>query len=131
MKPLPPVNPETATFWQACNEGRLLVQRCTSCGYHQFYPRLVCTHCSSEALEWVEASGRGTVETFTVIRRAVSAEFEGDVPYVVALIKLEEGVRLMSNLVNCEPDAARIGLTVMVTFEQRSTEIAIPQFQPA
>ena len=66
-----------------------------------------------------------------MIRRAVSAEFEDDVPYVVALIKLEEGVRLMSNLVDCEPEAARIGLPVMVTFEQRSAEITIPQFQPA
>ena len=107
------------------------MQRCTGCGHHQFYPRLVCTHCMSEALEWVEASGRGTVETFTVIRRAVSAEFEEDVPYVVALVRLEEGPRLMSNVIDCEPEVVRIGLEVAVVFEQRSPDIAVPQFQPA
>ncbi len=78
----------------------------------------------------VDTSGRGVVETYTVIRRAVSAEFEDDVPYVVALIKLEEGPMLMSNVVDCEPDTVRIGLDVVVAFEQRSPEIAIPQFRP-
>ena len=130
MKPLPPINPETATFWEACSDGRLTIQRCSECGHQQFYPRLLCTQCSSDALEWVDASGRGVVETYTVIRRAVSAEFEDDVPYVVALVKLEEGPTLMSNVVDCEPDTVRIGLEVVVAFEQRSAEIAIPQFRP-
>ena len=130
IKPLPTPNAETLPYWQGCADGRLLIQKCTDCGHLQFYPRLICTECTSRTLVWHEASGRGVVKTFTIIRRAVSAAFEADVPYVVALIALTEGPTMMANIVACDVDAVAIGMDVAVTFEQRSESIAIPQFKP-
>ncbi|MDD9960664.1 MAG: Zn-ribbon domain-containing OB-fold protein [Gammaproteobacteria bacterium] len=130
-KPLPPINPGTQPFWDACAQGRLLLQRCGDCGHLQFYPRLLCTACGSRTLDWAEVSGRGRVKTFTIIRRAVSAAFEPDAPYVVALVELEEGPTLMSNIVGCDPADVAIGQPVRVTFEMRAQGIAVPQFEPA
>ncbi|MCY4212826.1 MAG: Zn-ribbon domain-containing OB-fold protein [Gammaproteobacteria bacterium] len=130
-KPLPPINPGTQPFWDACAQGRLLLQRCGDCGHLQFYPRVLCAACGSRRLDWVEACGRGTVRTFTIIRRAVSAAFEPDAPYVVALVELEEGPTLMSNIVGCAPASVAIGQPVRVTFEIRAQGVAVPQFEPA
>ena len=130
-KPLPPINPSTQPFWDACAEGRLLLQRCGDCGHLQFYPRLLCAACGSRKLDWHEACGRGKVRTFTIIRRAVSAAFEPDAPYVVALVELEEGPTLMSNIVGCDPASVAIGQPVQVTFEMRAEDVAVPQFEPA
>lgn len=130
-KSLPPINPSTQPFWDACAQGRLLLQRCGDCGHLQFYPRLLCAACGSRTLEWAEVSGRGRVKTFTIIRRAVSAAFEPDAPYVVALVELEEGPTLMSNIVGCDPADVAIGQPVRVTFEMRAQGIAVPQFEPA
>ena len=130
-KPLPPINPATQPFWDACAQGRLLLQRCGDCGHLQFYPRLLCAACGSRNLEWAEASGRGTVKTFTIIRRAVSAAFEPDAPYVVALVELEEGPTLMSNIIGWELARVAIGQPVRVAFEARGEGLAVPQFEPA
>ncbi len=130
-KPLPPINPASQPFWDACAQGRLLLQRCGDCGHLQLYPRLLCAACGSRTLGWVEASGRGTVKTFTIIRRAVSAAFEPDAPYVVALVELEEGPTLMSNIIGCDPASVAIGQPVRVTFEKRAEGVAVPQFEPA
>ncbi len=130
-KPVPIPTIETQPYWQGCNEGRLLIQHCKPCGRFQFYPRLVCTQCAAIALDWVDASGRGTVRSFTVIRRAVSPAFEADVPYVVALIQLDEGPTMMANLIACDPEVVVIGLKVAVTFERRSAHLMLPQFLPA
>ena len=129
-KPLPPVNAESAPFWEACAEGRLDIQRCRVCGSHQFYPRLVCAACGSAALDWTQASGHGVLKSWTVIRRAVSAAFEADVPYVVALVELDEGLTMMSNLITAEPESLVVGQRVRVTFEPRGPDLRIPQFQP-
>ncbi len=102
-KPLPPVNAESAPYWEACAAGRLVIQHCRDCRAHQFYPRLVCATCGGAAFDWVAASGYGTLTTWTVIRRAVSAAFAADVPYIVALVELEEGPTMMTNLVACNP----------------------------
>ncbi|MCY3640122.1 MAG: Zn-ribbon domain-containing OB-fold protein, partial [Gammaproteobacteria bacterium] len=123
-------NPATQPFWDACAQGRLLLQRCGDCGHLQLYPRLLCAACGSRTLGWVEASGRGTVKTFTIIRRAVSAAFEPDAPYVVALVELEEGPTLMSNIIGRDPASVAIGQPVRVTFEARGEGIAVPQFEP-
>ena len=130
-KPLPPINPASQPFWDACAKGRLLLQRCGDCGHLQLYPRLLCAACGSRNLEWAQASGRGTGQTFTIIRRAVSAAFEPDAPYVVALVDLEEGPTLMSNIIGCDPASVAIGQPVRVTFEARGEGIAVPQFEPA
>jgi uncharacterized protein len=127
-KLLPQATPLSAPYWQACREGRLVVQRCSACGHRQFYPRVMCTQCASDSVAWEATSGRGRVKSFTVIRRAVSAAYEPDVPYVVALIELAEGPTLMSNVVGCEPEAVRIGAAVRVRFDAWTPEITVPVF---
>ncbi|MBM4204153.1 MAG: Zn-ribbon domain-containing OB-fold protein [Gammaproteobacteria bacterium] len=128
-KPLPPVDPGSHAYWEACNSGRLLLQRCAACGHRQHYHRVVCTVCGAGTLEDLPASGRGTVRSFTVIRRAVSAAFETDVPYVVALIELAEGPTMMSNIIGSSHEQVAIGSPVELDFERRSETINIPQFR--
>jgi uncharacterized OB-fold protein len=128
LKALPQPTPISAPFWQAAREGRLVVQRCEDCGHRQLYPRSLCTACGEQRLGWHECSGRGRVKTFTVIRRAVSAAYEPDVPYVVALIELEEGPTLMSNVVGCVPEAVGIGAPVRVRFDAWTPEATVPVF---
>ena len=128
LKALPQPSAVSAPYWRAAREGRLVVQRCEACGHCQFYPRAICTHCAGERLAWSECSGRGRVKSFTVIRRAVSAAYEADVPYVVALIELAEGPTLMSNVVGCAPEAVRIGAPVRVRFDAWTPEVTVPVF---
>ncbi|MEO1081695.1 MAG: Zn-ribbon domain-containing OB-fold protein [Pseudomonadota bacterium] len=113
-------------WFDACKEGRLLLQKCSSCGAYQFYPRILCTHCGARDPEWVEASGAGRIASFTVVRRAVSPAY--DAPYVVALVDLEEGPRLMTNIVDCAPEAVRIGARVGVRFESWGDDVDLPVF---
>lgn len=127
---LPRPTPESAPFWQGCRDHKLLLQYCVACGKHQFYPRVICANCMSEQLEWREASGRGTVETYTIVTRAVSDAYAADVPYVIALITLEEGPRLMSNVIGCDVESVKCGLAVEVVFERWSDEITMPKFRP-
>jgi uncharacterized OB-fold protein len=129
LQPTP--TPESAAYWEACNEGRLVIQRCGACGHHQFYPRLLCTRCMSGDLGWHEASGQGRVKSFTIIRRPVTEAYADDVPYVVALIELAEGPTMMSNVVDCDPETVAIGMAVGVDFERRTEELAVPVFRPA
>ncbi len=130
IKHFPRPTPETEVYWQGCRKHELLLQRCTRCSEFQFYPRIICTNCSSENLEWVKASGLGKILTFTVVRRAVSEAYAADVPYVVALIRLDEGPTMMSNVVQCTPESLEIGSPVQVVFEDWSEEISVPQFRP-
>ncbi len=138
MKPVPPVTPETAPWWAGCARGELLLQRCAACGHKQHYPRQLCAACGHRELVWEAASGRGRIRSYTVIRRAVSAAFAEDTPYVVALIELEEGPTLMTNLLHCDPEALAIGQPVRALFEARGPApgaspedtVFIPQFQP-
>ena len=108
VRPHPEPDGETLPFWEALAEGRLCIQRCGECHEYVFYPRSVCPHCMSAQLAWVLVSGRGTVYSYTVVHRAPPG-FEADVPYVVALIELDEGPRLMTRL---EADEVRIGMAV-------------------
>lgn len=113
-------------WFEACNDGRLLIQRCDGCGNFQFYPRIVCACCMSRDLQWHEASGDAVVASFTVVRRAVSTAYEA--PYVVALVDLAEGVRLMSNIIHCEPEQVRIGAKLKLQFERWDENISLPVF---
>jgi hypothetical protein len=127
---LPQPTPETAPFWDACRQGRLLIQRCGTCGHHQFYPRLVCTRCLGQP-EWVQASGCATIESYTIVRQAISPAFADQVPYVVAIVRLEEGATMMSNIVACEPAKLTIGMRLTVVFEPADAKITLPKFRPA
>jgi len=127
----PRPTPGTAAYWEACHNHELLIQRCTQCGKYQFYPRTFCTVCKSADVEWAQSSGRGEVLTYTVITRAVSEAYAADAPYVIALIRLEEGPKMMSNVVECDPESLAVGMPVEVVFDKWSDEITIPKFRPA
>lgn len=126
-RPVPTVQPETAPYWEAARAGRLLLPRCRTCGRAHHHPRPWCPHCWSQDLTWEEAAGTGEVVTFTVVHQPPSPAFE--TPYVLAVIELDDGPRMMANVVDVDPSAVRIGLRVAVTFEPRG-EVALPQFRP-
>lgn len=131
QKPLPEILPETAEFWRAARRHELLLQRCTACGRLIYFPRLLCPHCLSQDLGWVKATGRGTVCTYTVIHQAAHESFAPDVPYVYAIIELEEGPRVISNVIHLDPAQVRIGMKVKVVFDAITPEVSIPKFEPA
>jgi len=122
-------SPHTQAFWDAAADGRLVVQKCTDCGRLIFYPRPLCINCFSDQLEWQEVSGKGEVHTFSVIHAAPLVGFEEEMPYILAVVQLEEGPFMMANIRNCDPDNVRVGLKVNVIFEERDGR-AIPQFVP-
>ncbi|TCN53423.1 hypothetical protein EV641_10667 [Rhodococcus sp. SMB37] len=117
-----------ATFWNSCERGELLIQYCRNCEQWQFYPRFLCSHCASLDVVWRAASGTGTLETFSVVRRA-AGEFEAMTPYTVALVRLTEGPTMMSNVVDCAETDLAIGMPLQVRFEHRN-EIRVPVFEP-
>jgi uncharacterized protein len=119
-------DPTTEPFWQACVEGRLTVQRCTACAAHQFYPRPFCLSCESTALEWTDAKGTGTIYSLTTVRMPVIRELPP--PYLLALVDLDEGPRLLTNI---EAKAASIGDRVSVAWRQREGLPPLPVFVPA
>lgn len=127
--PVPAVNPDTAPYWEAASQDRLIMQRCGGCGNLRFYPRYLCPDCWSDQADWVEVSGQGRVHSFTVMRRAPSPAFMGRVPYVVALIDLEEGPRMMANIVGDDALDTAIDDAVTVCFEERADGFKVPQFQ--
>lgn len=129
-KPLPRPTAESEPFWKGARNHELLIQRCRACGKPVFYPRLFCPHCSSADLEWVRASGKGMIYSYTVIRRAAFPGFAADVPYVFAIVELEEGPRMATNLLSCPPEKLRIGLPVEATFEDVTPEVTLVKFKP-
>lgn len=131
-RPIPKINAytETAPFWNAAIKGKLLIQFCRDSGEPQFFPRPVSLATGKRNLEWREVSGRGTVYTFTVTRNAWPGH-EDRVPYIVALIELEEGVRMMCNLFNVNPNEVKIGMAVKLIWEKLSDDINYPAFEPA
>jgi uncharacterized OB-fold protein len=129
-KPLPQPNVVTQRFWSSCKDGRFEFQHCKACGHNQFPPRLTCTACHSADLDWLPSSGRGTVYSFTVVHRAPLESFKADVPYVIAIVALEEGVRAMVNLRGVDPKAVAIGMPIEVFFEPTEGEYPLPQARP-
>ncbi len=127
--PLPRPTELSRPHWDGCREGVLRVQRCGACGGYVFIPQPLCTHCQSDELDWVESTGRGTLYSFTTVHRPQRPEFE--VPYTVAIVELDEGFHMLSNLVECEPEAMQIGMRLEVAFRRVSDEITLPMFRPA
>jgi len=115
-------------YWDGAREGVLLLQHCIDCDEFQFYPRIICSSCGGASLDWQASSGKGTVASFTIVRRGISADYPA--PYVVALIDLQEGPRMMSSLVDVAAENVRVGLPVAVTFTDWSDDIAVPEFRP-
>ena len=130
QKPIPVIQPWTREFWKATKKGNLLIQQCQECNSNIFFPKKVCPECWSGNLDWQEASGKAQVYTFTVMRDMVEPKFMGDLPYVIAMVDLEEGIRMTTRIVNCNPDDVEIGMNVEVVFEEVSPECSLPMFQP-
>jgi uncharacterized OB-fold protein len=126
--PLPRPTALSRPHWDGCKAGELRVQRCRDCGHFVFIPQPLCTRCQADALEWVASSGRGTVYSYTVVHRAPRPAFA--VPYVVAIVELEEGWHMLTNLVDVAPADVRVGMPVEVTFLQMSEAITLPYFRP-
>jgi uncharacterized OB-fold protein len=131
QKPLPRIDADTQPFWEGCKRHELLLQRCLDCGRYIWYPRQFCGHCLSDNTEWVPASGKGTIYTYTVIRQTRARGFRDEVPYVVAYIELDEGVIMMSNVVRVAPEKLYVGMPVQVTFEAATEEVTLPKFRSA
>jgi uncharacterized OB-fold protein len=131
-KPLPVPDPVTQPYWDGLNAGELRIQRCRACTKAVFYPRALCHHCGSRDLEWITCSGRGKLYAFTIAHRGTPAAFKGSTPYVVAMVDLEEGARVMTNLIDVEPtpEAVKIGMPVAVVFEKASDTITLAKFRP-
>ena len=122
---------QTLAYWEGCGRGELVLQRCGDCGAVQHRPRGVCASCLSSGLEHFVASGRGRVHTFTVTHQNGQAAFRNACPYVLAYVDLEEGPRLMTNIVGCEPEVVEIGMAVRADFVAAGDELGVPRFVPA
>src|SRR5262245_38803556 len=120
--PAPEPNPETQPFWDAASRGELLLRRCRQCGEAHYYPRTICPFCASDDTAWERASGDGVIYSFSVMRQA-------PVPYVIAYVTLTEGPTMMTNLVEADADAIRIGQPVRVTFQPTEGGPPVPVFR--
>ncbi len=134
MSELPTLEPErtleTEPFWAAAAEGRLVLPRCDSCQAVVWYPRRFCPVCHRFGVSWFDATGHGTVYSFTVVRQA-GGDWKAVVPYVIAYVELDEGPRVLTNLVDVDPDAVRVGDEVTVAFDPAPEGGAVPRFRPA
>jgi uncharacterized OB-fold protein len=130
-KPLPALEGLSREFYAWCERGELRFQRCTGCGAWRHVPREMCAECGSSEWEWERSSGRGRVFTWTVVARAMHPAFRSDVPFAPAVIELNEGVRLLSQVVDCPPEELQIDMPVEVTFEAVTPEITLPKFRRA
>jgi len=129
-RPLPDPHPETEPFWRGASEGRLLLRECESCGLVYHYPRDVCPDCLSEHTTWRESDGRGRVYSYSVVRQLEGWPADA-LPLLLAYVELDEGPRLLTNLVDCARTDVDIGTPVEVTFEETGKpDVAIPVFTP-
>ncbi len=128
QKPLPIPNADTRTFWEGCRNHQLRFQKCGKCGLVRWPPSIICPKCHSLEHGWVLAGGKGEVFTYAVYHQAFHAAFQKDLPYVVAVIHLEEGPHILSSLVGCDHRQVRCGMPVRLVWEDRPEGISIPRF---
>jgi len=131
LTPLPSPNPLTEPYWQAAHQRQLKLPRCEACAKFHFYPRSACPHCGCRELSWQAVSGKGVVYSYTVVHRAPSKGFAPEVPYVVAVVALDEGPHLMARLMQIQPPDVSIGLRVAVDFMRMDDETTLPVFRRA
>lgn len=129
-KPLPHPNEISQPFWDAAKRHELQVQRCNACGIHIFYPREACSDCLAADLIWIPVSGKGKLYSYTIAQAPTHPAFADDVPYVIAIVELEEGPHITTNLVGCQPDQVTIGMPVVASFEDVNAEMTLVKFRP-
>lgn len=130
-KPLPELDDQNRPFWEAARNGRLSLQKCRGCGHVRYPVAHVCPECLSYEADWTDVSGKGEVYSYIVFHQRYNQAFEGDLPYNVALIQLDEGPRMISNVTGVPNDAVKVGDRVKVTFDPVTDDISIPRFTPA
>jgi uncharacterized OB-fold protein len=131
-KPVPrPLNPEwTKPFWEAAKRHELVIPRCKTCDQLFFYPRSECPRCLSNDIEWMKVSGRGHLHTYTVVYQPANAAFRDDTPYIYAVVQLNEGPRMVSNVVQCEIEAVRVDMPLEAVFDDVTPEWTLVKFKP-
>ncbi len=129
-KPLPQIQPFTEAFWEGTRNEKLLIQICNACDSRIFFPRRQCPECWSEDLGWIEASGKAEIYAFSVTYEGVEAAFREDLPIVLAWVDLPEGIRMQTNIIDCDPETVEIGQQVEVVFKKVTDEITLPYFRP-
>ena len=131
--PLPVKQPESDFYWERAQARELWLRRCNACDRAYFYPRDFCPVCGGRDVDWMQASGKGTLHAFAIVHRAPTPAFRDRVPFVAAMVDLEEGARVPANLVGVEPDPSRIaiGMPVEVDFQDLAPDVTLPVFRPA
>jgi len=129
-KPLPKPNADTAPFWEGCRRQELRFQKCLQCGMVRWPPSIICPRCHAMDAEWIVASGKGVIYSYVVYHVAFHEAFQDDLPYVTAVVELEEGPRILSNIVRCAPHELRCDMPVEVVWEKVSREFTLPKFRP-
>jgi uncharacterized OB-fold protein len=129
-KPLPEPDEASRPFFEGAQRGELMIERCTTCGAHLAPGSIVCSECLGDALEWVRASGRGTLFSFAIMHQRYHPAFAAEIPYNIAVVELEEGPRLNTNIVGVPNEALQVGMPLVAGFEAESEEISLPRFRP-
>ncbi|HUY17897.1 MAG TPA: Zn-ribbon domain-containing OB-fold protein [Candidatus Binataceae bacterium] len=130
-KPLPHLDEENRPWWEALKRHELYLQRCRDCGALRYYPRALCPECLSSRTEWIRSKGSGKVYTFTITYQNAAAGFRDALPYVLAYVELDEGLKMLTNIVDCRPEQVRIGMPVAVVFDDVTPEVTLAKFRPA
>jgi len=133
-RPLPqPITAETKPFWDGLREQKLMLPKCGDCSRVFFYPRIICPHCQSRNVGWIQGSGRGKLHSFEIAYQTISRAFKVKPPYVLAMIELEEGPRMLSNLIDIEPDPKKIkcDMPVEIVYQKMTDEVTLPLFRPS
>jgi uncharacterized OB-fold protein len=129
LQPLPHETFDALPYWEGCRAGKLVIQRCRDCAAYQFYPRDLCITCGSAQVEFVEVSGRAIVHAYSICHKPLSPRFADLTPYVVALVDLAEGPRMMTNIVGCPESELHIGMAVQVAFQHLGPDVTVPVFE--
>ena len=129
-KPLPLITKLGKPFWEACKEKKLLYQVCKDCGQVNFFPKMLCVNCMSHNLEWKESKGKGHIHSFTITYDAAPPEFMSSVPYALAVVNIDEGFTMLSNIVDCDYAKLSCDMPVEVVFDAVTPEVTLPKFRP-
>jgi uncharacterized protein len=130
-KPLPHIDEESRPWWEAVQRHELYVQKCRDCGDLRFHPRAQCTSCLSSRTEWIRCKGTGKIYTFTVTNQNQAAGFREALPYVMAWVEVDEGLKMLTNIVDCPPEQVKIGMPVEAVFGDVTPEVTLVKFRPA
>jgi uncharacterized OB-fold protein len=130
-KPIPHLDEENRPWWEALKRHELYLQKCRDCGALRYYPRALCPECLSSRTEWIRARGTGKVYTFTITYQNTAPGFRESLPYVLAYVELDEGLKMLTNIIDCRPEEVRIGMPVAVVFDDVTPEVTLAKFRPA